>query len=349
MSNKRKERAYINPHRLNKLTPLLLGALFILGCFAAVSLAAPHPEGAQGSPFPPEASFRIHYGAVLKNLPPTQRIQVWIPLPRDDAYQSIKITDLTLPAPYQIYTEKKYGNQLIYFEVQPPSPEQLKFSIDYLVKRLQVQTVSLPPHSTSPCDLKPYLQANRLVPITGPITRLLEGKKAPATVIDSARQIYNLVLQHLDYDKSRPGWGKGDALWACNSGYGNCTDFHSLFIALARFRHIPARFEIGFLIPTHPEEGKLSGYHCWAWFYTPDHGWVPVDISEADKHPALTSYYFGHLSPHRLALTTGRDLVLTPPQNGPPLNFWVYPYVEVGGKPWSQLDYNFRYQNLMLP
>ena len=26
----------------------------------------------------------------------------------------------------------------------------------------------------------------------------------------------------------------GDAVWACTSKYGNCTDFHSLFIGMAR-------------------------------------------------------------------------------------------------------------------
>ena len=29
----------------------------------------------------------------------------------------------------------------------------------------------------------------------------------------------------------------------------------------------------------------------------------------------------------------GRDLVLTPRQSGGPLNFLIYPYVEVDGKP----------------
>ena len=67
-----------------------------------------------------------------------------------------------------------------------------------------------------------------------------------------------------------------------------------------------------------------------------DKGWVPVDISEANKHPDLKAYYFGNLTEDRIAFSTGRDLELVPKQDGEPLNFFVYPYVEVDGKPYPQ-------------
>ena len=33
------------------------------------------------------------------------------------------------------------------------------------------------------------------------------------------------------YDKSGIGWGRGDALYACDAKRGNCTDFHALLMA----------------------------------------------------------------------------------------------------------------------
>ena len=36
------------------------------------------------------------------------------------------------------------------------------------------------------------------------------------------------------YIECGEGWGKGDAVYACDAGTGNCTDFHSYLIALAR-------------------------------------------------------------------------------------------------------------------
>jgi transglutaminase-like putative cysteine protease len=50
----------------------------------------------------------------------------------------------------------------------------------------------------------------------------------------------------MKYDKSGTGWGHGDTLRASDSKHGNCTDFRSVFISMARAEKIPARFQIGF-------------------------------------------------------------------------------------------------------
>ena len=67
-------------------------------------------------------------------------------------------------------------------------------------------------------------------------------------------------------------------------------------------------------------------------------GWVPVDISEANRYPGMKEYYFGNLTEDRVQFTTGRDIDLEPRQAGPALNFFVYPYAEVGGKVYPQQD-----------
>ena len=96
----------------------------------------------------------------------------------------------------------------------------------------------------------------------------------------------------MKYDKTGTGWGRGDTLWACDSKRRNCTDFHSLFMSMARSQGIPARFEIGFPIPAAKTSGEIPGYHCWSEFYLNRKGWVPVDISEAWKNQAKKDYYF---------------------------------------------------------
>ena len=122
---------------------------------------------------------------------------------------------------------------------------------------------------------------------------------------------------------------------------GIALNFHSLFISLARSHSIPARFEIGYPLPSQKKQGDISGYHCWAWFHEPHDGWTPVDISEADKHPELSEYYYGNLSADRIAFSVGRDVVLEPPQLGAALNYFVKPYVEIGGRPAAEKDVVF--------
>jgi len=171
------------------------------------------------------------------------------------------------------------------------------------------------------------------VPITGKPLDLIKGKPLPEEPMARAKAFYDLVNGHMKYDKTNPGWGRGDSVWACDSKTGNCTDFHSLFISLARAHKIPAKFEIGFSIPEKRGKGPVAGYHCWAKFRPTEKGWVAVDISEANKEPKMKDYYFGNLTEDRVTLTTGRDIDLVPQQKGKALNYFIHPYAEVEGKP----------------
>ena len=94
---------------------------------------------------------------------------------------------------------------------------------------------------------------------------------------------------------------------------------------------IPARFAIGVTIPADKDEGAIAGYHCWAEFLA-EGKWVPVDISEAAKNPALGEYYFGHHPANRFELSVGRDLVVDPAPASGPINFLIYPLFEIGGE-----------------
>ena len=90
-----------------------------------------------------------------------------------------------------------------------------------------------------------FLEADDKVPVGGKPLDLLKDKTVPRETLAAARLFYETVNRHMRYSKEGKGWGQGDAVWACDSKYGNCTDFHSLFIALARAHKIPGKFEIG--------------------------------------------------------------------------------------------------------
>jgi transglutaminase-like putative cysteine protease len=123
----------------------------------------------------------------------------------------------------------------------------------------------------------------------------------------------------------------GGKWMACDSKRGNCTDFHSLLIGMARSQKIPAKFEIGFPIPA-AKAGAIPGYHCWAWIYSSkEQSWMPLDSSEAKKSGKLFEY-LGYLPNDRVQFTSGRDISLSPRQEGALLNYFIYPYMEVDGK-----------------
>ncbi len=195
--------------------------------------------------------------------------------------------------------------------------------------------------------LRLALRPQRKIPLTGPIReraeRVCRGLGNDRAKI---RALYDHVLATMRYEKRGTGWGRGDALWACKAGYGNCTDFHSLLIGLARSEGIPARFFMGFPLPTDRRTGRVKGYHCWAELYDcQQKRWIPVDASEAWK-AGKPDAYFGRLPADRIVFTVGRDLVLEPPQDGPPLNYLIYPYAELDGKPAGPVPWTLRFDRL---
>lgn len=275
-------------------------------------------------------SFVFHYNFRMHGLKPGAELRVWLPMPTTDSWQTVTCGDVVADSPPRETVETKYGNRIQYFGYAVPNSGESSLRIPYTVRRKEVHLKSLDSNESISTDL--FLAANSKVPIDGKASALLDGVALPRDPLKRARAIYDLVDDRVRYSKDGDGWGQGDAEWVCDSRFGNCTDFHSLFISLARSKGISARFEIGFPVAADSDSGPVAGYHCWGWFHIDGKGWVPVDISEADKHPELKEYYFGNVTADRVAFSTGRDLLLEPPQNGPPLNYFVYPYAEVDGE-----------------
>jgi transglutaminase-like putative cysteine protease len=280
-------------------------------------------------------------------------MRVWIPLPQTAAHQRISDIHIDSPVRYRVAREAQYGDGFAYLDFTAAGAGRAPFDIRLTFDaRRDEYKVALPagdpatPPSFAP-DIARYLLPDRLVPINGMIGDLSREQTAGVTdPLQKTRKIYDYVIAHMHYDHDGTGWGHGDAIFACTMHHGNCTDFHSLFIGMARAAGVPARFEIGFAIPPGQHEGKLSGYHCWAEFYIQGTGWIPIDASEAWQNPAKHDYYFGALDPNRVRFTMGRDLTLDPAQAGGPVNYIVYPYAELDGKAFSGITQEFSFRDL---
>jgi len=288
------------------------------------------------------ARYEFEYRVAVNN-PTPGRMSVWIPYPPDNDAQRVLDARVESPLKWRLTTEKKFGNRIAY--LQGNGPLKGEVVLRFLVERRPFRGIPRDAAAPgTPLDPDRYLKADRLIPLEGRIRELaLEQAKGLQAPADKVRAFYDYVYRTMTYKKEGKGWGRGDAIWACNSHYGNCTDFHSLFIGMTRSAGIPARFVIGFPIPVDQEEGIILGYHCWAEYFDPDRGWLGVDASEAWKN-RLPDDYFGALPNDRIEFTVGRDLVLEPPQRGEALNYFIYPYAEVGGKPLDDLTTQFRFR-----
>jgi transglutaminase-like putative cysteine protease len=308
---------------------------------------------------PRERNFAFEYVTTVKDIPEgAKEITLWLPIPHDDPYQVISDLSIESPYPYQV-RKAEFGNKVLGIEVKNPKPTGFSLTLRFNVKRrehinplLSENRPLAAPKDRPDQDMARWLQPDRLVPLDDKIkTWALEVVEAAhaKTDLEKARAIYQHIVATVKYDKSGQGWGRGDIYYACDARRGNCTDFHAIFIGYCRALGIPARFAIGFPLPADRGAGRISGYHCWAEFYVKELGWVPVDASEAAKDPKRRDYFFGAHDENRVEFTRGRDLTLNPKQKGDALNYFIYPYAEADGKPFSGVDRAFSYHDLTPP
>ncbi len=273
----------------------------------------------------PEDSFDFRYLLTLPEL--TGPARLWLPLPQSDDFQTVELLSARSPGDFHILTEPEHQNRALFWELTPADSGAV-IDVRYGVHRIEKSAYP----SGSDCPPR-YLTPERLVPNDQRFATIARaatvGKESD---LQRARALYDLVIEELRYAKAGPGWGQGDARFACDARHGNCTDFHAYFIGLARAIDIPARFAIGAAIPSNRDEGGVDGYHCWVEFYA-DGKWWPIDISEADKYSNLSTYYFGHHPANRFEFTRGRDLKFDPGPAAGPINFLAYPVLEVDGVP----------------
>jgi hypothetical protein len=337
-------------------TFVIVFGIALVGGHLPSDLTAQAPKAGAPASEPKVRKFVFNYRFAVKDLKRTgdadkDLVRVWMPCPSSTDAQVIKRLDATAPAELAEHKESRYGNRVLYLEIPIPEDGKISVEVPYEVARKEVLKANSSDKDMEQLDeamRTQLLAADKLVPIDGKPLDLLERVVLRKDPLAMARQLYNVVDEHVVYKKEGTGWGRGDTNWVCGSGYGNCTDFHSLFISLARSQGLPSRFEIGFSIPTDVKKGPVSGYHCWAWFHLQDRGWIPVDISEADKHPELKEYYFGNLTADRVVFSLGRDLELTPKATHEPLNFFVFPHIEVGGEvlPKEKLELQMSFSDL---
>lgn len=252
---------------------------------------------------------------------------MWLPLPTSDAHQTVEEISIQAPGARRVLEEREHKNRVLFIELGPADSAKV-VEMKHRVRRLEKEIY--PARAAE--DVARFLQPEGRVPVDKKFRDIAEkavqGKKSD---VMRARALYDHVIDAMRYQKFGD-YGRGDAVYACDVGTGNCTEYHSYFIALARSIGIPARFAVGAAIPSERDAGGIDGYHCWAEFWA-DGKWWPVDISEADKYTSLATYYFGRNPANRIEFSRGRDLVVEPGPASGPINFLAFPVLEVEGKP----------------
>jgi transglutaminase-like putative cysteine protease len=282
----------------------------------------------------------------LSAQPDTDTTRLWIPYPVSDENQLI--TDITVQGDYTesaVYTDQKYQTPILYAR-WPKGVHSRKLLYSFHVVRQEVVRRNLPEKEAAwnPADFKLYLSPTSLGPINGQVKALADKITRGKTGVKArARAIYDWIVDNMHRDPDTLGCGAGDVMSLLATAGGKCTDIHSVFVALCRAAGVPAREIFGIRQGKAPTVDITTWQHCWAEFYLPGYGWVPVDPADVlkkmlveklmrwePKFKEAREYFWGAWDPYRVRLALGRDVQLNPAQDGPPLNNFGYPFAQIG-------------------
>jgi len=285
---------------------------------------------------------------------PAEEAQLWIPYPVSDHYQEInKIKvdgDFSESA---VYTDQKFQTPMLYAR-WPQNAKSRKLTFSFDVERKERQQNNLPEKESAwnSADHAMYLQPTRLGPIDGEVKKLADKiTKDKHDVLAKAKAIYDWTVENTYRNPNTHGCGHGDVCTLLKDPGGKCSDISSIYVALSRAAGVPAREVFGIRQGKSEVTDITKWQHCWAEFYLPGHGWVPVDPADVRKMMLVHNleinaprtreyrdYFWGCIDPYRVKLGMGRDLQLNPPQLGQPVNYLMYPFAQIGSNTLDWLD-----------
>jgi transglutaminase-like putative cysteine protease len=329
--------------------------------FASVLALASEALAEVPAAMPAVRTAQLKYTVEIAKVPEgAKTVDLWIPMPSDNQRQTVRLLNESELGAGRMTADKKFGNRIYYRRFELPlaggekstaqgAPIKVELLYDVEVHEATVPAaknlISTTEGVPGP-EFAPYLSDSKMIPIKGRITQLARGVKlADGEPLRAGRKIYDYLIDTMVYDYKAAGAGTGNAVWACDSKTGDCTDFHSVFIGVCRSRGIPADHVFGMPMPPDKSEGEIRHCHCWAQFWVAGVGWIPIDASRASKFPRDREYYFGTLGSTWLTLAHGRYVVLEPPQQGPPINMFEAPLAEIDGQPCKDVHWLAYYRD----
>ena len=288
----------------------------------------------------------------LKAPEDAKTVRLWFPYPVSDEHQ--RIEDVVVDGNFAssaVYREPESGALYLYAEWVGDHKERT-FEMTFRAEARE-RTVKELREADAPIPkvVERYLESNYWVPTDGEIRRIAEtvtaGRKG---ILEKARAVYDWVVENTFRDPKIKGCGLGIVEQTLARRGGKCADISSVFVALARAAGVPAREVFGLRLGEEAQQDITKGHHCWAEFYLPGTGWVPVDPADVRKVMLVKDlsleeaepyrrYFFGSVDKYRIVLEKGgRGLTLYPPQDAGPLNYLMYPYAEADGRALDYLD-----------
>lgn len=276
--------------------------------------------------------FEFTYTITVKPnaVPCGQVVRCWLPFPRisEPRQDDVKLLS-TSQKDFQLAVNKDNLQRSLYMEqfARQDSPVVFGYKASF---DTHTQLVSLNPAEAEPYDTTTALYRNYTaqrppqIIFSGDIRKLTNQIVGDETnPIVKARDIFNWIDSNIPW-ASALEYSTFDNIpeYVLKYRHGDCGMQTLLFMTMARFAGVPAKWQSGWMI--YPVELNL---HDWCEVYFEGIGWVPVDPSFGRLNvpqEAVRNFYFGGYDGYRMIVNDGFSQPFTPAKEFPrsePIDF----------------------------
>lgn len=237
----------------------------------------------QGGRYVNPETIKVKYTLTVNPnvVPEGKQIRCWLPYPRTDQPRQKNVVLLNTSEDKYVVAPVSCKHSTIYMEKTAVKNEPTVFSAEYeytsYAEWLGLKPEDIKPYHTNDSLYKKYTSERETHIIFTPeikalAKRLVGDETNPYLKV---RKIFEWIDAEFPWASAREySTIKNIPMYVLENKHGDCGQVSLLFITLARYCGIPAKFQSGFMM--HPGAVNL---HDWAQIYFEGVGWVPVDQS----------------------------------------------------------------------
>ena len=230
----------------------------------------------------PPVKMRVKYALTLQPnaVPDGETVRCWLPYPREDHRRQSNIKLLSVNDSNYVISPSQYAHRTIYMEKIVHKDEPLKFAIEFSYQHAP-EWFNLQGKTVQPYDTQSELYKTFTAEHPPHIVFTDSIKAVSERIIGNETDPYQKMKKIFQWIDAFPWSGareystlKNIPQYVLENRRGDCGQVTLLFITLARYNGIPARWESGFTM----QPGNLN-MHDWSEFYIEGIGWIPMDMS----------------------------------------------------------------------
>ncbi|MEA2077430.1 MAG: transglutaminase domain-containing protein [Candidatus Marinimicrobia bacterium] len=272
-------------------------------------------KGVTGKPVKMKFTYTLTVDADA--IPAGELVRCWLPFPREGNVRQQDIKLISTSQEDYILAPNTQLQRTLYMQkpaiANKPTVFEITFSTTTRPQWYDLENIEIEPYNKNSHLYKEYTAERDPHLIFTPAVKALSDhiigeEKEPYQIL---QKIFNHITDNYPWASAREySTIKNIPEYVIANNHGDCGQVTLLFMVLARYNGIPARWQSGWML--HPGNKNL---HDWCEVYFEGLGWVPVDQSfgrQQVKNPEVKEFFLGGMDAYRLIVNDNYQKPLFP-------------------------------------